>query len=50
MLCTLIAHRNDVKKLWSKHCSETTRPCGLWFHLSFEHFDVIFKSTDHGKL
>ena len=27
--------------------------CGLWFHLSSEHFDVIstvYKSVDHGKL
>ena len=27
--------------------------CGSWFHLSFEHFNIIsmvHKSTDHGKL
>ena len=40
----LIEHRND----------HAVKPfaCGLWFHLSFEHFDVISmvdKSTDLGE-
>ena len=45
MVCALFEHRNDhaVKPL----------ACGLWFHLNFEHFDVISmadKGTDHGEL
>ena len=57
MFYTLSDHRNDVimfKTLLWKH---SPAACGFmdpwWFHLSFEHFDVISmvdKSIDHGKL
>ena len=45
MVCALFEHRND----------HAVKPfaCGLWFHLNFEHFDVISmadKSRDHGEL
>ena len=35
MVCSVADYRNDVKMFKTLHA------CGLWFHLSFEHFDVI---------
>ena len=44
MVGTIVDHSNDIK---------SSKLCGSWFHLSFEHFDVISmidKGIDHGKL
>ena len=44
MVGTIIDHSNEI---------ESSKLCRTWFHLSFEHFDVISmtdKGIDRGKL